>query len=106
MAILQDTASLQAEILALKAQLAARTDGKISYKVSGKGAVSAYGMGQFPVTLYAEQWERLDNDATARKAFIAANAKLMAKKGVAPSPELIAHAAKVAAEVAARPARR
>ena len=32
---------------------------KLTYKVSGKGAVSVYGMGRFPVTLYAEQWERL-----------------------------------------------
>ena len=28
-------------------------------KVSQKGAVSLYGMGRFPVTLYKEQWERL-----------------------------------------------
>ena len=28
-------------------------------KVSEKGAVSIYGMGRFPVTLYKEQWLRL-----------------------------------------------
>ena len=28
----------------------------LSLKVSEKGAVSIYGMGRFPVTLYKEQW--------------------------------------------------
>lgn len=31
----------------------------ITFKVSQKGAVSVYGMGRFPVTLYKEQWNRL-----------------------------------------------
>ncbi len=31
----------------------------ISFKVSQKGALSAYGLGRFPVTLYKEQWQRL-----------------------------------------------
>ena len=31
----------------------------IYFKVSPKGAVSAYGLGRFPVTLYKEQWIRL-----------------------------------------------
>jgi hypothetical protein len=31
----------------------------IFFKVSQKGAVSAYGLGRFPVTLYKEQWIRL-----------------------------------------------
>lgn len=108
MAILQDQTQA-ARIAQLEAQLAAaeaRANGKISYKVSGKNAISAYGMGQFPVTLYAEQWDRLDADREARKAFILANDKIIAKKGAAPTPEMIAHAKKVAAEVAARPARK
>jgi hypothetical protein len=33
--------------------------GSLSLKVSAKGAVSLYGMGRFPVTLYKEQWLRL-----------------------------------------------
>jgi len=32
---------------------------QLSCKVSQKGAVSIYGFGRFPVTLYREQWERL-----------------------------------------------
>ena len=31
----------------------------VYFKVSQKGAVSAYGLGRFPVTLYKEQWLRL-----------------------------------------------
>jgi hypothetical protein len=33
--------------------------GKISFKVGRKGGVCAYGLQRNPVTLYAEQWERL-----------------------------------------------
>jgi len=33
--------------------------GQMSLKVSEKGALSVYGMGRFPVTLYREQWEKL-----------------------------------------------
>ncbi len=31
----------------------------LQFKVSEKGAVSVYGLGRFPVTLYYEQWVRL-----------------------------------------------
>jgi hypothetical protein len=33
--------------------------GQMSLKVSEKGALSVYGLGRFPVTLYREQWEKL-----------------------------------------------
>ena len=50
-------------------------------KVSDKGAVSVYGMGRFPVTLYKEQWLRLLDMADEIRAFIAANGeKLKAKE--------------------------
>ena len=32
---------------------------EITFKVSQKGAVSVYGMGRFPVTLYKGQWTKL-----------------------------------------------
>jgi hypothetical protein len=52
----------------------------IRLKVSEKGAVSVYGMGRFPVTLYKEQWLKLLNMSDDIRAFIAANeAKLKAK---------------------------
>jgi hypothetical protein len=53
----------------------------IRMKVSEKGAVSIYGMGRFPVTLYKEQWLKLLDIADDIRAFIAANeAQLKAKE--------------------------
>ena len=48
-------------------------DIRIRMKVSEKGAVSVYGMGRFPVTLYKEQWLRLLDMSADIRAFIAAN---------------------------------
>ncbi len=48
------------------------TGGRLYLKVSRKGAVSLYGMNvQFPVTLYADQWERLFDFIPEIKKFIA-----------------------------------
>ena len=60
-----------------------KAGGQITYKVSPKGAVSAYGMGRWPVTLYAEQWERIDRETERKRRakFIQANAKQLARKG-------------------------
>ncbi len=71
-----EIAKLQAEIS--KAAQAERTS--FSLKVSEKGAVSAYGMGRFPVTLYAGQWETLLANAEQIKAFIQANKAKLATK--------------------------
>ena len=59
-----------------------KSAGELTYKVSGKGAVSVYGMGRFPVTLYAAQWERLDSDAERKRRaeFIKSNAKQLTRK--------------------------
>ncbi len=79
-----DIKAMQAEIERLKAENAALTKqatSKITCKVSEKGAVSVYGFQRFPVTLYAEQWERLLSEGTpVISAFIKANRpKLMTK---------------------------
>ncbi len=53
---------LKAELDRLRNENAALKKGGstgISMKVSEKGAVSIYGMGRFPVTLYKEQWLKL-----------------------------------------------
>jgi len=55
---------LQAELEKLRAENEAlkqsnKRTGSISMKVSEKGAVSVYGLGRFPVTLYQEQWLKL-----------------------------------------------
>lgn len=47
--------------------------GEISFKVSEKGAVSVYGLGRFPVTLYKEQWEKLLGRVDDLKEFIKEN---------------------------------
>jgi hypothetical protein len=52
----------------------------VRMKVSEKGAVSVYGMGRFPVTLYQEQWLRLLDMSAEIRAFIAANEAQLKKK--------------------------
>ena len=47
--------------------------GTLSMKVSEKGALSVYGMGRFPVTLYKEQWLKLLAIADELKKFIQEN---------------------------------
>lgn len=63
-------AKLRAENEALKAKAAARVR-PVSFKVSDKGAVSVYGLGRFPVTLYKSQWDRLIGAVDGLKQFIA-----------------------------------
>ncbi len=53
----------------------------VSMKVSEKGAVSIYGMGRFPVTLYKEQWLKLLDMSDEIRAFIAANDARLKTKG-------------------------
>ena len=64
---------LLARIAELEREKAQRRSGSLSFKVSEKGAVSVYGMGRFPVTLYYEQWTRLFNAAEDIKAFLEEN---------------------------------
>jgi hypothetical protein len=52
----------------------------IRMKVSEKGAVSVYGMGRFPVTLYREQWLKLLDMSAEIRAFIAENEGQLKKK--------------------------
>lgn len=52
----------------------------LSLKVSEKGALSVYGMGRFPVTLYKEQWLKLLDMADQIRAFIAANDSALKSK--------------------------
>jgi len=74
---------LKAELERLRQENAALKKGAASgtrLKVSEKGAVSVYGLGRFPVTLYKEQWLKLLDMSNDIRAFIAANeAQLKAK---------------------------
>lgn len=74
---------LQAELERLRAENEALKKpgrGKLSMKVSEKGALSVYGMGRFPVTLYKEQWLRLLAIADDIKGFIEANNETLKTK--------------------------
>jgi hypothetical protein len=62
---------LRAENESLKNKKSA--EGSLSMKVSEKGALSIYGMGRFPVTLYKEQWLKLLGIADQIKKYIEEN---------------------------------
>jgi len=47
-----------------------QTQGGVSLKVSTKGALSAYGLGRFPVTLYPSQWLKLMSASEHIQTFI------------------------------------
>jgi len=92
---MNDIAAQMAALKARAAELKARNKNKISMKVSTKGGISIYGLQRMPVTLYAEQWERIidicksgdlgtfisDNEATlTRKEAKVEAAPVVAKK--------------------------
>ena len=69
---------LRAELERVKAENEAlkkrgQRGGGTMLKVSEKGAMSVYGLGRFPVTLYREQWEKLLAMSDEIKGFIAEN---------------------------------
>jgi hypothetical protein len=69
----QRLARLEAENKALREQIEQRRPGQLRLKVSEKGALSIYGLGRFPVTLYKEQWVRLLEHAEEIKSFLKEN---------------------------------
>jgi len=79
-------AELQAQLDALKAENTALKASKpkapgVTLKVGKAGGVCVYGLGRFPTTLYAGQMERLLDHADKIRAFIAANASTLKRKG-------------------------
>lgn len=72
----EELARLRKENAALKGSRGAG----VTFRVSEKGAVSVYGLGRFPVTLYQEQWDKLLNAVDALRAFIEANREHLKKK--------------------------
>lgn len=57
-----DVDAMRAELMRLQQEnesLKQRQARGITFKVSDKGALSVYGLGRFPVTLYKEQWHKL-----------------------------------------------
>ena len=75
---------MKAELERLRAEnerLKQRSSRAISLKVSEKGAVSLYGLGRFPVTLYKEQWTKVLDMADDIRAFIKENDSKLKTKG-------------------------
>ncbi len=74
---------LAGEVARLKEEnerLKLRQSRAISMKVSEKGALSVYGLGRFPVTLYKEQWTKLLDMADDIRTFLKENdSRLKAK---------------------------
>ena len=76
------------ELLAIIANMQKASQRKLTLKVTAKkedgsgtsGAVSLYGLGRFPITLYGTQWERLIAEVEHIKAFLITNANLLATK--------------------------
>ena len=73
------TAELEAENARLRAMLAKKKPA-LTLKVSEKGAISLYGLGRFPVTLYREQFTRLIGHGPEILAFIEANGTVLKTK--------------------------
>lgn len=68
------------QLLALVATMSVAPTKRMSMKVSTKGALSVYGLGRFPVTLYRGQWERLLGAKDEIISFIEANAATLSVK--------------------------
>jgi hypothetical protein len=87
---MSESDDLKAELERLRAENAAlkKTSSKgLNMKISEKGALSIYGMGRFPVTLYQEQWLKLLDMAEDIRTFIAANTdKLKTKASASAEP--------------------
>ena len=83
-AIMPTPEEMQAEIDKLRAENSAlkkpATRGQLSLRVSEKGALSVYGLGRFPVTLYREQWDKLLGLADEIRQFIQDNDSVLKKK--------------------------
>jgi hypothetical protein len=84
---MSDNDDIKAELDRLRAEndlLKRGASRGLSLRVSEKGAVSVYGLGRFPVTLYKEQWQKLLDMSEDIRTFIRANdSKLKTKQAAA-----------------------
>lgn len=75
-ALLEELARARAEL----ARVQAASAKALTIKVSAKGAVSVYGLGRFPTTLYAGQWRRLLSAVPAIEKFLTDHAEELKEK--------------------------
>ena len=64
---------LKAQLAALQEKVKTRDRRALEFRVSEKGAVSLYGLGRFPVTLYYEQWMKVLDHVDELRAFLEEN---------------------------------
>ena len=64
---------LKAQLAALQEKVKSRDRRALEFRVSEKGAVSLYGLGRFPVTLYYEQWMKVLDHVDDLRAFLEEN---------------------------------
>ena len=82
----EDTTAELERLRAENARLKGQGSRGITMKVSEKGALSVYGLGRFPVTLYKEQWTRLLQVADDIRAFLKENDAQLKTKGAELKP--------------------
>ena len=78
------TEDAQAELERLRAEnerLKRQQASPLRLKVSAKGALSVYGLGRFPVTLYKEQWSRLLENVNDIRTFLDEHERELKRKG-------------------------
>jgi hypothetical protein len=64
---------LKAQLAALQEKVKTRDRRALEFRVSEKGAVSLYGLGRFPVTLYYEQWMKVLDHVDELRTFLEEN---------------------------------
>jgi len=65
--------AMRVELKALEASVP-RAPRALTFKVSAKGALSIYGLGKWPVTLYKSQFDQFEEAIPAMRAFVDAHA--------------------------------
>lgn len=74
--------ALQEQLKALQAQIPQAKVNDLTVKIGDKGTINVYGLGRFPVCLYASQAQKLNElmNSEAFKTFIAHNADKLSFK--------------------------
>lgn len=75
--VMAELERLRRENARLKAQQNARG---LTLRISPKGALSVYGLGKWPVTLYAEQWAKLLGEHDRIREFLREHAQELSTK--------------------------
>ena len=80
MATIDLASKTPAELIAIIEAMSKASQSRLTLKVSEKGALSLYGMGQWPVTLYKSQWLRLIDMVPTISEFIATHTDVLKDK--------------------------